>query len=142
MTDDRGLVERLAAVPDRLAASAATAPPPAPGEWSATEVVRHLIAVEQEVWLPRLAKLEAEEHPRWEWAEPGPWPGEPGATLDELLDRYRGLRAATLARLTALGEAGWARTGTHQTFGELDVAGLMAKAIDHDEEHLAGLATT
>ena len=137
---DPALVDRLAAVPDRLSEVATSAPAPPPGEWTTSEVVRHLIAVEQEVWLPRLAKLETEEHPQWEWAEPGPWPGDPGATLDELLDRYRGLRAATLARLAALDDAGWARTGTHQTFGELDVAGLMTKAIDHDEEHVAGLA--
>jgi len=41
--------------------------------------------------------------------------------------------------LDALGPAGWARTGTHDTFGVLDVAGLMEKALDHDDEHLASL---
>ena len=32
------------------------------------------------------------------------------------------------------------RYGTHTTYGVLDVAGLLDLAIDHDEEHLAGLA--
>lgn len=137
---NRLLLDRLAAVPDRLAAAATRAPAPAPGEWTPSEVVRHLIAVEQEVWLPRLTKLKSEDHPTWEWVEPGPWPGRPDATLDELLDRYRDLRATTVRTLDRLGEAGWARTGTHATFGVLDVAGLMTKAIDHDEEHLAGFA--
>jgi hypothetical protein len=41
-----------------------------------------------------------------------------------------------MATLDALDEAGWARTGTHATFGVLDVAGLMVRAIDHDDEHL------
>jgi hypothetical protein len=41
--------------------------------------------------------------------------------------------------LDALGTDGWARTGTHDTFGVLDVAGLMEKALDHDDEHLASL---
>ncbi len=39
-----------------------------------------------------------------------------------------------------LDDAGWARFGTHVTYGVLDVAGLLNLAIDHDEDHLAGLA--
>jgi hypothetical protein len=41
--------------------------------------------------------------------------------------------------LDALGPSGWARTGTHDTYGVLDVAALMAVAADHDDEHLASL---
>ena len=54
-----------------------------------------------------------------------------------LIDRYRSGTADVEA---ALDDAGWARTGTHATFGELDVSALMLRAIDHDEEHLAGFA--
>jgi hypothetical protein len=135
------LVRRLATVPPRLATAARAAAPEAParGEWAPSDVVRHLIAVELEVWHPRLAQLAAEEHPRWPWVEPGPWAGEPGALLDRLLDIHAAARATTVATLEALGEAGWARTGAHATFGELDAAGLMTKAIDHDDEHVAGL---
>jgi hypothetical protein len=136
------LVASLATVPDRLAsaARAASPEPPAPGEWTPAQVVRHLLAVELEVWQPRLARLAAEDHPLWPWVEPEPWPGEPDASLDRLLDVYGDARASTVATLTALDDAGWARTGTHATFGVLDVAGLMVRAIDHDEEHLASFA--
>jgi hypothetical protein len=132
------LVARLRAVPDALAAAARAASPeaPAPGEWTPSEVVRHLIAVEQEVWQPRLAQLEAEDHPTWPWTEPDRWAGNPGAPLDELLATYTAVRGRTMATLDALDDAGWARTGTHATFGVLDVAGLMGRAIDHDDEHL------
>jgi DinB family protein len=139
MIDGRtDLIDRLRAVPDALAtaARAASPEPPAPGEWTPSEVVRHLIAVEQEVWQPRLAQLEAEDHPTWPWTEPDPWAGNPGATLDELLATYAAVRGRTMAMLDALDDAGWARTGTHATFGVLDVAGLMVRAIDHDDEHL------
>jgi hypothetical protein len=44
-----------------------------------------------------------------------------------------------VATVRALDEAGWERFGTHATYGRLDVAGLVRLAIDHDEEHLAGL---
>jgi hypothetical protein len=132
---------RLGAVPDRLrdAARAAPAGGPGPGEWTPVDVVRHLIAVEREVWHPRLAQLAAAAHPTWPWAEPDRWPGEAGASLERLLEVYRADRAATVATLTGLDEAGWARTGTHATFGVLDVAALMKRAIDHDDEHIASL---
>jgi hypothetical protein len=68
--------------------------------------------------------------------EPDPWAGQPGASLDELLGTYERARGRTMATLDALDDAGWARTGTHATFGVLDVAGLMTRAIDHDDEHV------
>ncbi len=132
---------RLAALPGDLALAARSASPDprAPGEWTPAEVVRHLIAVEEEVWHARLRQLETEEHPRWHWVEPGPWEGAPEADLEAVLSRMAVTRASTLAMLEALGDEGWTRRGTHDTYGELDVAGLMAVAADHDEEHLASL---
>jgi hypothetical protein len=132
---------RLAALPSRLAAAARGAPqePPAPGEWSPAEIVRHLIAVEEQVWQRRLRQLETEGHPRWQWVEPGQWLGASGASLDDVLAKQAKARDATLAILDALGPDGWSRTGTHDTFGVLDVAGLMEKAADHDDEHVASL---
>jgi hypothetical protein len=139
--DPRAVRERLAGLPERLASAARAAPPdpPAPGEWTPLEIVRHLIAVEELVWHVRLAQLEHEDHPRWRWVEPGQWLGKPGADLDGVLAAHAAVRASTLAMLDALGPAGWARTGTHDTYGVLDVAGLMTVAADHDDEHLASL---
>jgi hypothetical protein len=140
-TTQRQLRDRLAAVPFALetAARGASPEPPAPGEWTPSEIVRHLIAVEDEVWQPRLRQVATEDHPSWPWVEPEPWPGDPGAPLEQLLATYRALRSSTMAMLDALGEAGWARWGTHATYGRLDVAGLMTKAIVHDDEHLRSL---
>ena len=109
------------------------------GAWGPNEVVRHLIAVELEVHQSRLRDLATSEEPQWVWAEPGPWPGEPERTLDELLDRFAALRAATLATVDALDDDGWSRTGTHASLGRWDVEGLLQSAIDHDAEHLAAL---
>jgi hypothetical protein len=131
----------LAAFPDALATAARAAPPsaPAPGEWTPAEIVRHLIAVEELVWHVRLAQLEHEDHPHWAWVEPGQWLGAPGAGLADVLATHARVRGRTLAMLDALGTDGWARRGTHDTYGELDVAGLMTVAADHDDEHLASL---
>ena len=142
MADAAGVRARLAAFPSRLAAAARAAPAtaPAPGEWTPAEVVRHLIAVEELVWHVRLGQLAIEDHPRWAWVEPGQWLGAPGGGLDDVLAAHAAARTSTLARLDALGPDGWRRTGTHDTFGVLDVAGLMAVAADHDEEHIRSLS--
>ena len=140
--DRAELLAALAAFPERLsdaARAAATRPTPA-GEWGPPEVVRHLIAVEVEVHQARLADLATTDDPRWSWAEPEPWPGEPDLTLDQLLQRFAHLRAETLASVEAFDDAGWARTGTHATLGVWDVAGLLANAREHDETHRGGLA--
>lgn len=141
MNEDRRAVlrRRLEDVPDRLAAAArAAVDRPVPdGEWTPADVVRHLIAVEEEVWHSRLRQLATEDRPIWPWAEPDRWIGSPDASLDDLLAIYAGDRGATIEILDALGEAGWARTGEHATFGVLDVASLMDRAIDHDDEHIA-----
>jgi DinB family protein len=136
--DHRALVMRLAAVPEELARNVrdGSPDPPAPGEWTPDDIVRHLLAVEEEVWHRRLAQLASEDHPTWPWTEPDRWAGDPGASIDAILATYASARASTVATLDALDDAGWARTGTHATFGVLDVAGLMTRAIEHDEEHL------
>jgi hypothetical protein len=141
MADAAAVRSRLAAFPDALSAAARAAPqePPAPGEWTPSEIVRHLIAVEELVWHVRLGQLETEEHPRWTWVEPGQWLGAPGANLADVLATFASVRGRTLEILDDLGPDGWARRGTHDTYGELDVAGLMAVAADHDDEHLASL---
>ena len=139
--DRAALVDRFASFPERLAetARAAEARPVAPGEWTPAEVVRHLMAVEGEVWLSRLATLVAGGEPHWSWVEPGPLPGFDGASLDEVLGLFGRLRASTVDFLGMFDDAAWARTGVHATFGRLDVAGLLRLAVDHDREHLAGL---
>ena len=138
------LVEAFAAFPARLAAAAKARvadwrPIPA-GEWDPTETVRHLIAVEDQVHRARLAQVAKQDDPHWTWTEPGPAPGFDDATLLEVLTVFARRRAKTVATIRALDEAGWARFGTHETYGRLDVAGLLRLALDHDGEHLSGLA--
>jgi hypothetical protein len=135
------LVAALAGFPERLAAAARTAAdrPVPEGEWTPEQVVRHLVAVETGVHQARLRDLATIPDPRWDWVEPGPWAGEPNLGIEGVIGRFGTLRAATLATIDDLDEAGWARAGEHTTFGPLDVAGLLRNAIDHDEEHLRGL---
>jgi hypothetical protein len=138
------VIKRFAAFPDRLAATARATDgaPPRDGEWTPEEVVRHLIAVETDVYQARLLDVAINDGPRWAWVEPTPWPGEPDLDLDGVLERFAAMRAVTIATVRALDGDGWARTGIHATFGSLDVGGLLRLAIDHDEDHLRGVEST
>jgi hypothetical protein len=135
------LVATFAGFPERLgeAARFAAEHPAPPGDWGPAEVVRHFIAVEHEVWHARLARVATEDDPHWPWTEPGLAEGFDGASLEAVLAAFGAARATTVATIRALDEAGWARFGTHATYGRLDVEGLLRIAIDHDANHLEGL---
>ncbi len=139
--EQEALRDGLASLPARLALVAGRLPDPdaplAPGEWSAREVTLHLIVVEGEVWQARLDALVADGFPHWPWVEPGLWAGPGDGTFDGAARVLAAARAATIRRLDALDDAGWTRRGLHATLGELDVAGLMRIAVNHDKEHLA-----
>jgi hypothetical protein len=143
--DRAAVLDRLASAPPRLAAEAArvaaaeTASGGPAGEWTPAQVLAHLVAVEQQVWQARLDMLDGGAEPEWSWTEPGPVADPRAATTNGASALFADARAATLERLAALDEAGWARTGLHATFGRLDVAGLMRVAADHDDEHRAAL---
>ena len=143
MSEREALVERFATFPGRLgdAARAARERPVPVGEWGPAEVVSHLIAVEEVVWRARLRDLETTADPRWSRTEPGLAGDLDDASLDEVLSVFEAARAGTAAIVQALDDAGWARSGTHAVYGRLDVAGLLGVAIDHDEEHVRGMAT-
>jgi hypothetical protein len=136
------VVRSFSDFPARLTvrAHAALGRPHPPLEWGPNEVVRHLIAVERVVWFARLTSIRDENEPHWSWTEPGPEPGLDDAALDDLLARFAEARAGTVALLESFDEATWARTGVHATYGRLDVAALVTIAVDHDAEHLRGLA--
>jgi hypothetical protein len=140
------VIDRFAAFPEHLSAAvrAADGRPVAAGEWTPALVVRHLIAVEGEVWRARLASLVVGGEPHWSWVEPGPVSAFPDATLDDIVEVFAQLRAGTVGylRVFDLDERGWDRVGIHDTYGPLDVVGLLRLAIGHDEEHLTGLGAS
>jgi DinB superfamily len=135
-------VRRWASFPARLADAARAAvdrPVPA-GEWRPAEVVRHLIAVEREVWWVRFGSIVTDDEPRWGWMEPGLEPGLEGATLDDVLSRFDAARAHSVGILDGFAETHWARTGVHATYGRLDAEALLGIVSRHDQEHLDSLA--
>ena len=62
-----------------------------------------------------------------------------GPTEAVLLDAFATGRRALVDHVRSLDPAGWARSGTHQTMGVLDVEAMLRETIAHDEEHLASI---
>lgn len=140
------VLARLASAPGRLAeaaraveaAEALTGIPP--GEWTPREATGHLHRLDREVYSARLDALEGDVPPTWSWYEPQPEDDAPYmASTETALAEFTAGRAALLARLRGLDEPGWAKWGVHQTFGRLDVVGLLRVLADHDDEHIAAL---
>jgi DinB family protein len=135
------LIERFGAGPTLVAelapVAAAVRGGRAPDGWSEREIIAHLVRVDREVFQVRLRDLSGPSEPQWSWVEPGADPGR--ATLATLVARFGTIRAETIAHLTGLDDAGWARSGVHATYGRLDVAALLGIAIDHDADHIAEL---
>jgi hypothetical protein len=144
VTHESGLAEldAFASFAPRLAmvAREADGRPVREGEWGPYEVIRHLIAVEDEVWETRFRALAAgDHHPRWAWTEPGLALGYEAIPLQEVIAAFAAARAKTVAIIEALDEKRWTSYGIHATYGRLDVEGLLRLANDHDQEHLVGL---
>jgi hypothetical protein len=136
--EQRALRNALAAVPDRLADVIPRAAPAPPGEWTPEQIVRHLLAVDEQVWLPRLDALADDVEPYWPWYEPGLSDVE-ATGWQAVLELFRATRGRIVAHLDGLDAARWARSGVHATYGRLDVAALMRRALAHDGEHLETL---
>jgi uncharacterized damage-inducible protein DinB len=140
----RALIGRLAGTPIRLrrlsegiGVEQATRQP-APAEWSAAEVVLHLVESDRDVLVPRLRRLLAEETPVFDPARP-----ERGAdaTMDlaVLLDVFAQARGHAVLLLERLAPDGWERAGLSPTRGRLTVEAYAVETVVHDREHLGQL---
>ena len=108
--------------------------------WRPRDVVGHLISAEIDDWMPRVGRI-LEDGPsrafdpfdRFAHVE-----RDVGRSLDELLEQFAELRAASL---TALGErvteADLAREGRHPALGAVTLRELLATWAVHDLDHVA-----
>lgn len=137
------IVANLRSSIEKIIATANAAPEPEEGEWPKQVVLGHLIDVDIEVWMTRIdlmvnAQKNDENSPQFAWWEPDPILTREKygsftfemvqsvliATRDRLITKYETLSAQE-KRATA----------KHETFGELDIDGLMREVLIHDAEH-------
>jgi hypothetical protein len=107
--------------------------------WSAFEVLGHLIHAEGAAWMPRARTLlqfgesrEFEPLDRWDRRQSA------GKPLQQLLDEFARVRAASLEELRALHlrPEDMARRGRHPSLGSVTLSELLATWAAHDLTHL------
>jgi uncharacterized damage-inducible protein DinB len=141
------LVERLAAIPGRIAAAAAGRSPeelsaaPEAGAWSAVDVMAHLRASD-EILAPRLVAMVVREEPplpafddrRW-----GEVMGYAESDFQELLATFTFRRAELIRLLRRLTPADWQRAGVHEARGRITLLETLRHLTDHEVEHCVQL---
>lgn len=117
---------------------------PGETEWSLTEIACHLRDVEREVHLARLEALLA----NGEAFLPGVDADEWAVTRDYRSQNGRAAgveflagRDETIALLSSLSEADWARMGQHTFFGPTSLHEIVFLAIQHDRVHAKQIET-
>ena len=125
--------------PDRLRAA------PAPGEWSANDVLAHLRAC-ADMWGGAIAAILAQDHPTIRAVNPRTWVERtdyPDLEFRPSLAAFAAQRAALLAVLEPLPPAGWERSGAVTGAGkrlERTVRFYVQWLATHERPHVKQLA--
>ena len=137
------LIAQYADGPRRLRAAFEAVPPaarqwrPAPGEWSAHEVVVHCADSETQS-ASRIRVLVADGDPVIQGYDEAAWAREfdyHAHPLDIALDTVAAVRGNTTALLRRLPEAAWAKVGRHTESGRYGADDWLTIYADHLEVH-------
>ncbi|NWF69513.1 MAG: DinB family protein [Chloroflexi bacterium] len=112
--------------------------PPAPNEWSARDLLWHLL-IAQELLRVRAEKILDEHNPLLEGVAAWDMTSQQALPAGEIWERYRESRQATLERLRAAGDAWW-RTGWHSEFGSVTLLDQATYFARHEHMHLGQFA--
>jgi uncharacterized damage-inducible protein DinB len=104
---------------------------PKPGEWCIGDVVRHLLAAEERVFLPRLERMIAETRPAFASVDDVI---APGRELGPLLDGFESARERLVGCLEPLAPEAWLREGVVPR-GSVSIASYANIVAEHDIEH-------
>ncbi len=111
-------------------------------DWSVVEVVCHLRDAEERA-LQRVQQMRDDDDPFLAGYDQAQWARErnyAAANLREALAEFVRLRAEHVAALTALGDAGWERTGRHEEQGAITIHTQTLHIVAHDAIHAAQIA--
>jgi uncharacterized damage-inducible protein DinB len=141
------LIEKLAAMPDRVAAliagldDEALRRRPAEGEWSMKEVCGHLVE-DARTWQERITLITTQADPYLARLDPVVSVREGGyqdAPIETTLEEFRRIRRQTVETLRGLSDGGWQRSGRHWSEGNMTIQQACSVALEHAESHLEQL---
>jgi hypothetical protein len=142
LVGDRDPLDILAVTPDAVATlcgEATAGRTPTAGEWSAADVVGHLLDVETVFGFRWRLALTADE-PAYPGYDEKRWAELPKPPLDQLVTTFRHLRAHDLHLLRQLDAEDLRRVGVHGEQGPETVDVMVRKMAGHDLLHLDQLA--
>jgi hypothetical protein len=115
--------------------------PMAAGEWSALQIVGHVLDVDV-VYGFRWRLVLTEDNPAYPGYSEKRWSELPRPRPADVLAALQGLRTANVALLRGIQPADWQRSGTHGEQGREQFELMVAKIAGHDLAHLNQLART
>lgn len=142
-----GVIQRLAAVPDRIRRAVAgwsderLRTPSATDEWPASAILAHIRASDA-IQAPRLLMILVRDNPplaafdERRWAEVAGYDEFDFATS---LAAFALQRAELVAALRRITPKHWQRTGAHELRGPVTLLDVARGLVDHEEEHCAQL---
>jgi len=142
------LVAELARLPERVAALLAGRTEeelrrrPAAGEWSAKEIACHLRDAAR-IYHERLFLAATHDRPflpGYDEAALARDRNYQAADTAAIVPELRSWREETVALLMSLPPAGWDRPAVHEEIGEITVVQLAAHMVEHEADHLRGMA--
>ena len=111
---------------------------PAAGEWTATEIIGHLLD-DEIVFAFRLRLALTADQPSYPGNEPERWVALPNPPCELLLATWESLRSYNLWLLRGIPRAAWDRVGLHAEQGPETVEINIRKTAGHDLAHLSQL---
>lgn len=112
---------------------------PAPEQWSARDIVCHLVDTERLIFRMRMQRfVEDAEPPFFPDIDHTPWEVEhryAEQSLDLKLDEFLRERQATIAMLEGINQDDFARRGTHEARGEITLADVAEYCAKHTDIH-------
>lgn len=144
MTPDE-ILSVLSTSAERVIAAMKIAPERAATEWSPAVVLGHLADVDEQVWQPRIALMvqalqAGSAPPKFAWWEPdsdGTLETYSGLSVAEAAAILRKARTQLVTVVATLSDADWFAKASHDTFGTIDIAGVLMEVLEHDAEHCA-----
>ena len=112
--------------------------PPASGKWSANEHLAHLARYHQ-IFLERIDRILKEQRPafsRYRAEEDTAWAHWKAHGYKEVAGELAAGRERLIARLKALSDADYERTGIHPKLGEMSLALWLEFFLVHEAHHL------